>query len=61
MKFYSKVEKLEKREKRTLTNDEYKRFARQLILPEVGKAGQELLINASVLGLAIFLVRVTEF
>ena len=35
--------------RRSLTQAEFQRFSRQLILPELGRPGQENLINSSVL------------
>ena len=36
-------------ENRNLSFDDFQRYSRQLILPEIGKTGQESLFNSSVL------------
>ena len=62
IKIYEKVEKLPEPKKRNLEFDEYSRYSRQLILPEIGKNGQENIFNSTVLvvgcgglGLVLFL------
>ena len=46
---YNNVVELEKQSERALTFEEYSRYSRQLILPEIGRSGQESLFNSSVL------------
>ena len=49
IEIFTKVEKVKITEKRKLLFDEYSRYSRQLILPEIGKNGQENIINSKVL------------
>ena len=49
IKIYDKFEKLPEPKKRNLEFDEYSRYSRQLILPEIGKNGQENIFNSTVL------------
>lgn len=49
IKIYDKVEKLPEPKKRKLEFEEYSRYSRQLILPEIGKSGQENIFNSTVL------------
>jgi len=45
----SQIPKIRNRPQRTLSLPEFQRYSRQLILPEVGRPGQENLFNSSVL------------
>ena len=45
----SQIPKIRNRPQRTLSLPEFQRYSRQLILPEVGRPGQENLVNSSVL------------
>ena len=46
---YDQVVELEKLKKRKLKFEEFGRYSRQLILPEIGRPGQENIVSSSVL------------